>query len=160
MKTLSVKTIVAASPDEVVRDLWHLERLQTIWNLITDHYVTYDDGMNQECLLWVDWHGCKEPLRVIRFRQDADIVFFNPVPLPMMSFHRGVWQIRPIESNQCEIIAKREYGLIARPDHSEAEVKAWNQCFHNSFEKRLATLLQSFKTYYATLCQSPSLEVF
>jgi len=151
MKFLMVKTTVSASVDQVSQDLWQFEKLQSLWNPITQYQITYDDGFHQECRMWVDWQGERVPLRAIRWRKGEDIWFFNPEPPPMMSFHRGIWRIRRLDADLCQIIAYREYNISPFLQNDETDEKIREQRFHKAFKERLETLTKYLQRHYANL---------
>jgi len=148
MKTLCVEAAVTNSASLVFDDFWHMERLQAIWNLITQVEVRYDDDNNQECLMWVDRDGQEECIRIIRFRAGWDILFFNPEPPPMMSFHRGAWRLQPEQSGGCTIVAEREYELKRRETETDEDYLRRAEQFHASFQARLEKILAMFQQHY------------
>ncbi|WP_138500843.1 hypothetical protein [Nostoc sp. PA-18-2419] len=148
MKTLCVKATVAAPVSQVFNDLWQMQQFQNIWQPITQTVIKYDDGTHQECVMWVERAGRQENLRVIRFRCGQDILFFNPEPPPMMSFHQGAWRLFPTSDGGCVIVAERKYELLCHPTETDEEYLGWTEQFHASFQVRLETLLKTFQHHY------------
>jgi hypothetical protein len=129
--------------------LWNIQQLQRIWEPITQFSVEYDDGIHQECTMQVERNAQIEKIRIIRFRCDWEILFFNPDPPPMMRFHHGVWRLQPLGTGCSLVVAEREYELLLLPEESIEEFGLRQEQFQLSFRKRLSLMLARFEAYYA-----------
>lgn len=158
MKTLRVETAVANPISLIFNDFWHMERFQAIWEPITQVEVKYDDGINQESLMWVNRDGQEECIRIIRFRSGWDILFFNPEPPPLMTFHRGAWRLHPHQSEGCLIVAEREYQLKRQETETREDYLCRSEQFHASFQARLEKILTFFQRHYEQHLKGSPLE--
>lgn len=145
MQLLRESLVVPVSASVASQHFWDVNLLREFWDSITSVETKYDDGINQECLMSVNRHGKEENIRIIRFRTQDDIIFFNPEPPPMMLFHRGAWYFKPLSDDRCEVIAEREYELILQAQESLEAFSHRTEEFQTGFKKRLSSLLLSFR---------------
>jgi hypothetical protein len=147
MRFLRESLVVPASPSVVSQHFWDVNLLRKFWLSITSVEMKYDDGVNQECLMSVYRDAKEEHIRIIRFRNQDEITFFNPEPPPMMSFHRGAWRFQPLPDGSCEVVAEREYELIVRAEESVEAFSCRAIRFQARFEERIRDLLSAFHQY-------------
>jgi len=140
---LRVTSDVESDPQKIFASFWDMARLQAFWNPVSHVEVFYDDGDHQEASMSVQRNGQEENIRIIRFRVGSDIVFFNPVPPPMMRYHRGAWRIAPHPQGGCTVSAEREYELIRDMTDSDEEHAARVEAFDLGLASRLQSLLES-----------------
>jgi hypothetical protein len=151
MRFLQVSQVVPVSSENAFTHFWDVNLLQQFWTAITQVGTSYDDGSNQECTMSVIRNGKQEDIRIVRFRSQGDILFFNPQPPPMMAFHRGAWRFQPHFSGGCLVVAQREYQLRQQDGETDEAYERRAQDFHRSFESRLDKLLTSFEQYCSQL---------
>lgn len=151
---IEVSRRVPAPPEDVAGLFWDIERWQRIWYPINEISVPYDDGVHQEFRMFVERDGRIEDVRTIRFRDGADIVFFSPVPPPMMAVHRGRWDFAP-DGGGCVVRAVREYELLCGADEDAPGFAARRADFDRSFAERLGRILDSFAAHYGKPADAP-----
>jgi hypothetical protein len=140
---LRVTSDVESDPDRILASFWDMARLQAFWNPVSHVEILYDDGRHQEAWMSVQRNGHEESIRIIRFRVGSDIVFFNPVPPPMMRYHRGAWRIATHPQGGCTVSAERDYELIRNTADSDEEYAARVKAFDLGLQRRLRDLLES-----------------
>lgn len=138
---------VPVSIDVASQHFWDMNLLRRFWKSINSVEERYDDGANQECLMSVHRDGKEERIRIIRFRNHHDIVFFNPKQPPMMTYHRGAWRFRPLPNGGCQVIAERDYEMIQLSNESEEAFLQRTACFQAKFVERICSLLVAFHDY-------------
>jgi hypothetical protein len=135
---------VPISAEVASQHFWDLNLLRRFWTSITSAEAIYDDGANQECLMSVHRDGKDEHIRIIRFRDQFDIEFFNPEPPPMMTFHRGAWRFRLLPEGGCQVVAERNYKLIQLSNESRESFTQRTDQFNAKFAVRIVSLLAAF----------------
>jgi hypothetical protein len=84
--------IISQGVAEVMQAFWRLEE----WPKITRHVnaidLLFDDENVQVLLMHVDSRGKRDVFKSVRVRQANVIFYFQPVPPPMLRFHRGAWE--------------------------------------------------------------------
>jgi hypothetical protein len=145
--SLRIERVLSVPVDLAVGAMWDLKKLAASWAPISGTELLYDDGEHQVGLMVVSRGGREERIRIVRFRRDTDIEFFNPVPPPMMEIHRGAWRFRPLDGRHCELLAERNYVLTRAPDEIESAYRARATAFNQELAERLGTMLASFQRY-------------
>lgn len=143
MTFLRVTASTVMDPTQAFTCFWNMSLLQAFWDPISRVEVLYDDGGHQEARMSVHRDGREENIRIIRFRVDADIVFFNPTPPPMMRYHRGAWRFASQPAGGCTVSAEREYELTRNTAESDDEYATRAKTFDVDLQKRLQSLLEA-----------------
>lgn len=147
MDRISVRRNVRVDVDRALNTFWSEDGISQFWESIEHTEVTVDDGLMQELSMAVERDGQIERIRIVRFREQDEIVFFNPVPPPSMRVHRGAWRFKPGDNGECEVEAEREYRLIRRQDESDHDHRVRRVTFARSLRERLGRLLDAFADY-------------
>lgn len=151
---VEVSRRIPAPPEDVAELFWDIEHWQRIWDPISGIAVPYDDGAHQEFRMLVERDGRTEDVRTVRFREGGDIVFFSPVPPPMMAVHRGRWAFAP-DGGGCVVRAVREYELLRGAAEGAPEFAARRAGFDRAFTERLGRILDGFAAHYREPSDAP-----
>jgi hypothetical protein len=141
MRILRVCRLIKSSPQIISSLLWKLDSFQQAWNPILDIKVLYDDAHHQESLMSILRDDVKEEIRIIRFRDNQNIFFFNPEPPPMMVSHRGSWRTEKISDIFSLLIVEREYNLSCLIGENESDFIIRDNEFFTKFKNRLDSIL-------------------
>jgi hypothetical protein len=144
MDRVSVQRRVPAAADDALDRFWREDGLAAFWDPIEHVQCLFDDGLLQELTMAVEREGQLERIRIVRFREQHAIVFFNPVPPPMMGVHHGTWRFAPLADGGCLVEAYREYRLLRKPDESDHDHARRRVKFARGLRRRLALLLDAF----------------
>ena len=126
----------------VMASLWSLDALRTSWPSITHLELMYEDDKHQDAWMHVDRDGNEERLRVVRFRREHVIEFFNPTPPPQMTAHSGAWEVFAVSHDATQLVATRNYELRREPSEQASHWLQRRDAFHRAFAQRLAAILR------------------
>ncbi len=139
MLTLQVSRMIKTSVPNALDLFWDVGHLQVAWPSIISHDVLYHAPTHQELWMAVRRDDAREDIRIVRFRRTNSIEFFNPVPPPQMSVHRGEWHVAAHRANEVELTARREFSFRVAPERGQA----YQLDFISRFRSRLQAILDN-----------------
>lgn len=136
MHCVSAKQQICCSYIELFSFFWNIQKWSSFWSPIHSVSVVYDDFLNQDFSMNVDWEGGIHNVRTVRFKVGRDIHFFSPQPPPPTILHRGKWEFTEVKENVIEVKASRCFELPANSDYSK--LKNFSKLFTERLEKILS----------------------
>ncbi|WP_316355592.1 hypothetical protein [Candidatus Neptunichlamydia sp. REUL1] len=140
MQCVSAKEKIYCDRDKLFSFFWDIEKWSSFWSPIHNISVFYDDRLNQDFYMSVDWQDGAHSIRTVRFQVDGNIHFFSPLPPPPTKSHQGKWEFVEANKGIIEVMASRLFELPSNWDNSKTQI------FLESFTDRLKQILREVKT--------------
>lgn len=141
MTRIAIEGVVPAPAERALEVFWSLDELRASWPHILAFDVHYADDAHQDVSMTVERDGAEEHIRVVRFRRGDEVEFWNPIPPPAMTYHRGRWRVAPEGPARARVQIERDYDLWPRPGESDEALCARRATFEAAFRARLEAIL-------------------